>query len=492
MRLDSRSIFAAFAVLTFSVALADAAPTAAARCASSKLKGSGKAVYSRAKCEGKALSKSEPVSAACVSKADGALASAFSSADAKGGCEPSTGSAGQAQAAVDACIVSFVAELTGEGSCAAGKMKAVSKSAASQLKCWQKGALSGAAADGACLAKAASKLEPAIAKADSAGVCAGDANALALLVADCVQSLIAPGATTTTTVSDTTTTTLPTTTTTSTTTTITITTTTTTTTIDIGPVGWTFCAHAGETCVLPRHDLPVSMGAWQNGFVTAIDGLSVECSPAGLFPGDPLAGAQPPQDCYYLNAGCDHDSPPFGVAVRHDDDFRAAVELPAEPFDPLCVLDGGDCHFAHAMIAEWPANLSVFVVDPRVCDSDDRAHLGYHWAVRYPPAAGNGEAVYAPVAITDYYTRTLAFAQQAMPSLDALSDQAWRAIIEIVQQTHPDFPLSTSDVTTSRRMGFRYADAGGSIAQAVTCQQQYEPGPPCLNDNFVHAPPGTF
>jgi hypothetical protein len=492
-----RSFLVFAATLVAFATFADAAPTAAGKCAASKVKGSAKAVSSRTKCDSKGLSRGEATDPSCVTGADGALATAFSNAEAKGGCEPTSGQADDAQAAIDACLDGFVAAITGDGSCAAAKMKAVGKSTSSQLKCWQKGFLSGADADGACLTKATLKFGPAIEKADARGTCSGTAPALAALVDSCVASLLAPG-TTTTTVPETTTTTLPETTTSTTSTTITTTTTETTTTtlIDIGPVGWTFCAHAGETCTLPRHDLPISFKGVPPAtpYVTAIDGLSVECSAEALFPGV-IGVAGQSGDCYYLNAGCDYETPPFGVAVLIAEgfDWASTVDLPSvQDPDRSCIVED-ECRFAEAISADLVNELSVFVVDPRVCDSDDRARLNYRWTVRYPPGANNNQAIFIPRGMSGWYERTLKFDYQTMPTLDGIGGlRQWFTAMRVVQEPHADFPLTTSEVHTWHYMSFRYADAAASIAMATTCQLQTTPGPPCQIDNLLRNTDVTY
>jgi hypothetical protein len=371
-------------------------------------------------------------------------------------------------------------------------VKAVGKNASSLLKCWQKGALSGSDADDACLSKAVLKLGPAIEKADARGTCIGTAVALAALVDSCVESLLAPG-TTTTTVPETTTTTVPETTTTtvpdtttSTTNTTTTTDTTTTTMIDIGPVGWTFCAHAGETCTLPRHDLPISIGGIPPAtpYVTTIDSLSVECSAGALFPGVPWASNG---DCYYLNAGCDYEMQPFGVEVLIAEvfDWASVVELES-PAQPRACVANDECIHSMAMSADMTNRLSVFVVDPRVCDSDDRARLRYEWRLHYPPGANNNQAEFIPVGISGFRKPTLTFGFQTMPTLEGIGGwRGWTAGVGITQELHADFPLSTAEVTTWQWTGFRYTDAATSISMATTCQLQTTPGLPCQVDQLV-------
>jgi hypothetical protein len=190
-----------------------AGPAPGQKCASSKLKASGKDAYGLLKCWAKAQAKGEAVDLPCLDKAEGKLLGAFAKAEDKGGCE-STGDASAIDAAVDAFVTATTAALgtAGKSACEAAKEKAAGKKAASKLTCHAKAVSKGAAVDPLCLTKAEDKFVSGFAKAEDKGDCAatGDAAAIEALVDSLVSTVLAivqPVATTTTTPASTTTTT---------------------------------------------------------------------------------------------------------------------------------------------------------------------------------------------------------------------------------------------------------------------------------------------
>ena len=169
-----------------------AAPTPAQKCAAAKMKAAGTKVYDKAKCQQKALLKSTAVDSACLAKAEQTFATAYSKAEAKGGCTVS-GDAGSAEAAVDACLTSFLGAIAGDAKCAAAKMIAVGKKASAEATCQKKAFLKGTTVDPACIAAAEGKFNTAVAKADASGTCTGTATALEGLVDECLTSLVSDG-----------------------------------------------------------------------------------------------------------------------------------------------------------------------------------------------------------------------------------------------------------------------------------------------------------
>jgi len=75
--------------------------------------------------------------------------------------------------------------------CQALKMKAAGKKTFDKAKCYQKALLKAVAVDPDCLTKAETKFTAAVAKADAAGTCSGDAPSLELAVDTAVAGYLA-------------------------------------------------------------------------------------------------------------------------------------------------------------------------------------------------------------------------------------------------------------------------------------------------------------
>jgi len=75
--------------------------------------------------------------------------------------------------------------------CSALKIKATGKKTFDKAKCHQKAVVKGEAVDLECLTKAETKFTAAIAKADAAGTCTGDAGSLEAAVDACVETYLA-------------------------------------------------------------------------------------------------------------------------------------------------------------------------------------------------------------------------------------------------------------------------------------------------------------
>ena len=100
--------------------------------------------------------------------------------------------------------------------------------------------------------------------------------------------------------------------------------------------------------------------------------------------------------------------------------------------------------------------------------------------------------MFAPQGITGYLEPVLKIAPQSMPSLEVANDTYWRLTLTITREAHSDYPMSLAPFVSTYKFRFRYIGASASIAQATTCQQQTEPGPPCEIDELLHAPEGTY
>jgi hypothetical protein len=259
---------------------------------------------------------------------------------------------------------------------------------------------------------------------------------------------------------------------------------------------WVFCAHAGETCLLPAHDQIVSLGIPQplaahegNRLIVQVPDTSIECSPSAFFPD---SSGLPEADCYYLASTATYDANPLGMLVTNrTGDFGDARMLPDPLDEPFFACNQG-CQLGVPFSADFPNEIAALAIDPRITDADDRGHLSYHWTIRYPPAAGNSQSVYAPQGITGYFEPVLKIAPQSIPSLEATTDPFWRLTLTITREEHSDYPMSLAPFVSTYKFRFRYTGASSSIAQATTCQQQTEPGPPCLIDELLHAPEGTY
>jgi hypothetical protein len=176
----------AFSILLLVGGTPTFATTPAQKCAGAKVKASGAAVYAEAKCDQKALLTGAAVDPACLLKTEEKLRKVWAKADAAGACP---GDADAAVAAVSACVTTFDGAIAGVARCAAAKMKAAGKRTADKAKCAQRAALTGAAIDPACLAKAVLKFTAAVGMADTLGACTATATGLEALVDACVVTL---------------------------------------------------------------------------------------------------------------------------------------------------------------------------------------------------------------------------------------------------------------------------------------------------------------
>jgi hypothetical protein len=155
-------------------------------------------------CHASAAKRGLTVDGACLSKAHAKLAGAYTKAEAKGGCA-STGDATTVTTSLDDFVAAVVAALadggTSEGGrCAAVKLKAAGKKAATKLGCHGRAVTKAEAVDPRCLAKAEDKFLAAFTGADARYACAseGDADAIETghvdpLVADVVADVPATG-----------------------------------------------------------------------------------------------------------------------------------------------------------------------------------------------------------------------------------------------------------------------------------------------------------
>ena len=148
------------------------------KCAAAKAKVSAAAVSGQVRCQAKAASKGTPVDVQCLQKAESKLRRAFARADSKGACE---GDADTALAAVGACTTAFGGAVSGDGRCAAKKLKATGRRTRDEAACARKGAAKGPEAAAACLAAADAKFQAAIGRADRQGTCTATAAELAAL-----------------------------------------------------------------------------------------------------------------------------------------------------------------------------------------------------------------------------------------------------------------------------------------------------------------------
>lgn len=93
-------------------ALPDGGTKDGGKCASSKLKATGKAALAKLLCRSKAATKGTGVDPDCISKADAALMKTFTKAEQKGGCA-TTGDAGALDAVVRDFVDQVAAQLSG-------------------------------------------------------------------------------------------------------------------------------------------------------------------------------------------------------------------------------------------------------------------------------------------------------------------------------------------------------------------------------------------
>ncbi len=165
-----RLLLAAFVPLAI---VASAAADTPSKCASAKIKATGKKASARAKCYGKAVAKGEPVSTDCLDKASVKFGSAFSKAETKADCHAPTGDSGTIENKVDA-FVDNVRDIVnssaaGPNPCDSKKIQAAGKKAGNKAKCHAKAASKGVPVDSTCLAKAETKFSASISKAETAG-----------------------------------------------------------------------------------------------------------------------------------------------------------------------------------------------------------------------------------------------------------------------------------------------------------------------------------
>ena len=100
---------------------------------------------------------------------------------------------------------------------------------------------------------------------------------------------------------------------------------------------WVFCAHAGETCVLPAHDQIVSLGIPDppdalegNRLIVQVPDTSIECSPSAFFPD---SSGLPEADCYYLASAATYDADPLGMLVTDRSRRFSAMHILPDPLD---------------------------------------------------------------------------------------------------------------------------------------------------------------
>jgi hypothetical protein len=150
------------------------------------LKASALAVSAQLRCQAKAVSKGAGVDARCLQKAESKLETSFTKADAKAAC---LGDADRALATVSACTTALGAAISGDGRCAAKKLKAAATRTRAAAACGRKAAAANAGTPAVCLAKAEAKFVVAIGRADEQGTCTGAAEALAALIDQCLDTL---------------------------------------------------------------------------------------------------------------------------------------------------------------------------------------------------------------------------------------------------------------------------------------------------------------
>jgi hypothetical protein len=143
------------------------------KCATLKIKGTGKKASAKAGCWAKAASKGQPADPACLAKAEAAFSSTFAKADA-GFCFATPGTS-----AIETKVDMFISDLLSAlqpgaaSKCTAAKMKAAGKKAAAKAVCYAKGTSKQLPVDPFCLMKAEGKFAAAFSKADLAGPCPG-------------------------------------------------------------------------------------------------------------------------------------------------------------------------------------------------------------------------------------------------------------------------------------------------------------------------------
>jgi len=159
------------------------------KCANAKVKTSVRAVSAQIRCQAKAASKGTAVDGKCLQKAESKLRASFAKTDAKGACP---GSADMALAAAAACATAFGDAISGDGRCAAKKLKAVGAKTRNQAACARKAEAKGPGTAAACLAKAETKFGAALGRADRQGTCTGTTEDLEALIDQCLGTLAPP------------------------------------------------------------------------------------------------------------------------------------------------------------------------------------------------------------------------------------------------------------------------------------------------------------
>jgi hypothetical protein len=160
--------------------VARASATPAQKCASSKIRETGKKATGKLKCWSKEIVRPGGL-AACNATVEGKFADRFARAEAQGGCA-STGDAGVIEAKVDAFVDDVVTALTGSPPgtslgtddakrCAGAKLKAAGKKTTSKTTCYSKAATTGAL-DPLCLSAAEAWFSQSWGAAEDKGGCA--------------------------------------------------------------------------------------------------------------------------------------------------------------------------------------------------------------------------------------------------------------------------------------------------------------------------------
>jgi cysteine-rich repeat protein len=189
-------------VIVWAPQRATAATDPLLKCASSKLKATGKKESGKLGCLSKNAAKPDPTKLSdCIMKVESKFAPAFDKADSKGVC---AGRSQDLEATANACVQSIAAAIpppvdscnvpTGFcvtattrpckadldcllPKCTSAKLKAAGKAAAGGLNCYAKAVGKGLAVDPTCLAKADDGLTAALTKADAKGACPPPVNA---------------------------------------------------------------------------------------------------------------------------------------------------------------------------------------------------------------------------------------------------------------------------------------------------------------------------
>src|SRR5262249_31628357 len=173
---------AVLCVFTFVAAtgVARASATPAQKCASSKIKETGKKANGKLTCWSKEVVRPGSL-AACTAAVEGKFADRFARAEGKGGCG-TTGDAGPIEAKVDAFVDDVVTALTGSPPGvilgtddaqrgASAKLRATGKKTASKTKCYAKAATTGTL-DALCISAAEARFGQKWGATEGKGGCA--------------------------------------------------------------------------------------------------------------------------------------------------------------------------------------------------------------------------------------------------------------------------------------------------------------------------------